>query len=346
MSDLDDVLGHVHDDVPPMSEESFQAGRQRLIAAMAAGSVSEKDNAKVVPLHRFRRRTAFLAAAAAVAAVVTGIAVIPGGSPQSSLPTVSAAPMLSKAADVTIGSAPDPVVGPGQYLLVQEHAWWFGPSIYPQPDYGFLAENRVDTWVPADQSKLWRMRRTINPDPKVIFGDESKARQDIAMQRKWLENTQQADGGDFYDTTGTPAQPDLERPTPKYLASLPTDPKQLYETLVRAEGNDETLVEQVAYGLSSGLYPAEFRARLYKALTYVKGLEVVDQVANLDGRKGVALGLRTGAVEWQLIIDPTTGRFIGSRQMVMQDWDGLSAGTVLSYDSVTSKVVNAMGATS
>jgi len=76
-------------------------------------------------------------------------------------------------------------------------------------------------------------------------------------------------------------------------------------------------------------------------------LEVVDQVANLNGRKGVALGLRAGYpgsdtknVETQLIIDPATGQFIGERAVAMQDFDGVHTGTVLSYSSVTSKVVD------
>jgi len=152
--------------------------------------------------------------------------------------------------------------------------------------------------------------------------------------------------------TPTEAAAALGNPKPKYLAGLPTDPKQLYDALERGlgpgfAGTDERLLESAGAGLASGLMPAEFRARLYRVLTYVKGLEVVDQVANSDGAKGVALALRAGYpgsdtknVETQLIIDPATGRFIGEREVAMRDFDGVHTGTVLSYSSVTSKVVD------
>ena len=152
--------------------------------------------------------------------------------------------------------------------------------------------------------------------------------------------------------TPTEAAAALGNPKPKYLAGLPTDPKQLYDALERGlgpgfAGTDERLLESAGAGLASGLMPAEFRARLYRVLTYVKGLGVVDQVANSDGEKGVALALRAGYpgsdtknVETQLIIDPATGRFIGEREVAMRDFDGVHTGTLLSYSSVTSKVVD------
>jgi hypothetical protein len=346
MSELDDdrvdaAVGAVQADAPQMSEASFQATRARVLAATA-------DN--VVPL---RRRRALLVGAAAAVAAVIGIAVIPG-SPDSPAPYVSAAPVLNQAADVTIGSASDPVVGPGQYLLVQEDQWTGGPyeSTWPA-DYAYLAEVRTDIWIPADRSKPWKRVVTVNPEPKMLYGDESKARANLADWRKASEGTTVADGGDFDHYPGGPeAAATLGNPTPKYLAGLPTDPKQLYDALERGQGpdfagTDERLLEAAGAGLASGLMPAEFRARLYRALTYIKGLEVVDQVANLDGKKGVALGLRAGYpggdtknVETQLIIDPASGQFIGEREVAMQDFDGVHTGTVLSYSSVTSKVVD------
>ncbi|MFC0546678.1 CU044_5270 family protein [Kutzneria chonburiensis] len=346
MSELDDdrvdaAVGAVRSDAPQMSEASFQATRARVLAATA-------DN--VVPL---RRRRALLIGAAAAVATVIGIAVMPG-SPDSPAPYVSAAPVLNKAADVTIGSAPDPVVGAGQYLLVQRDQWTGGPyeSTWPA-DYAYLAEVRTDIWIPADRSKSWKRVVTVSPDPKMLYGDEAKARANLAEWRKAWDGTTVADGGDFYHYPGGPeAAANLGSPTPKYLAGLPADPKQLYDALEREQrpdfaGTDERLLEAAGAGLASGLMPTEFRARLYRALTYIKGLEVVDQVANLDGKKGVALGLRAGYpggdtknVETQLIIDPATGQFIGEREVAMQDFDGVHTGTVLSYSSVTSKVVD------
>lgn len=89
--------------------------------------------------------------------------------------------------------------------------------------------------------------------------------------------------------------------------------------------------------------PAEFRSRLYRALAHVPGLAVVDQVADVDGRKGTALALRQGAESWQIIVDPDTGRFLGSRDMLVEPGYGMPAGTVLDYRSVSTTVVSGEG---
>lgn len=352
---VDAAVNLVRAEVPHMSDESFRAGRERLRAAMAgSGGPRAAGRGDVVPLRGFRKRTVRMAAAAAIAAVVSGIVIIPASAPDSSLPLAAAAPLLDKAANMTIRFTPDLVVGPGQYRLVQEHSMRVGSYEEVGEANAYMSEDWIDTWIPADQSQQWRRTMTFNPEPKMFFGDKAKALENLAKQRKDWEGTKQAAGGNFYGRPDT-ATPQVDFEDPKYLATLPTDPHQLYlalESYWRPDlpGADERVMASASVALASGLMSAKARASMYRALTYLKGLEIVEQVANLDGRKGVAFGLRPGTnyvdEEWQLIIDPATGQFIGDRTVTTRDSGGLRAGTVTSSSSVESKVVNAMGATS
>jgi hypothetical protein len=141
-----------------------------------------------------------------------------------------------------------------------------------------------------------------------------------------------------------------QNPTPQWIAGLPRDPGDLYQrlsedSLPNDRGNMEILVT-AADALRTGRLPADLRAALYQALTYVPGLDVTDAVANLDGAKGTALGMtdRNG-IRQEIIVDPATGRFIGEREVVTRtDELGLAPGTVIGFTSLKTAVVNRRGA--
>ncbi|MFC0109133.1 hypothetical protein [Kibdelosporangium aridum] len=76
-----------------------------------------------------------------------------------------------------------------------------------------------------------------------------------------------------------------------------------------------------ADALRSGLLPAEVRSALYQALTRLRGLELTDSAANLDGHKGIALGIDDGERRREIIVDPGTGAFIGERQILSDESD-------------------------
>ena len=81
--------------------------------------------------------------------------------------------------------------------------------------------------------------------------------------------------------------------------------------------------------LRSGLVPADLRAALYRVLGKVPGLEITEQVANLDGKKGTAYGISDDGTRHDVIIDPATGQFIGERQITDEGFEGIPAGTVI-----------------
>lgn len=89
--------------------------------------------------------------------------------------------------------------------------------------------------------------------------------------------------------------------------------------------------------------PADLRSALYLALTRVDGLTMTPGVADLDGRTGTALGIDDPISRVEIIVDPGTGTFIGERETLRVDADGLPAGTVTSYTSVTTAVVDEAG---
>ncbi|GLY95819.1 hypothetical protein [Actinoplanes sp. NBRC 103695] len=73
------------------------------------------------------------------------------------------------------------------------------------------------------------------------------------------------------------------------------------------------------------------------------GLDVTSDVVNLDGRRGVGLGMTRGGTRLELVIDPAGGRLIGQRLVLTEPgtgmWAGLPAGTVAEYSAVTTSVV-------
>jgi hypothetical protein len=142
----------------------------------------------------------------------------------------------------------------------------------------------------------------------------------------------------------------LKETTSAYLATLPRDPQRLLAELDDAGPTDDPAhralftIQHTVMLLRSGLVPGDLRAAMYGALALLPELRVTEQVANLDGRQGTALGVAVLDIRWDIIIDPATGAFIGERQVqVRARPDGAPAGTLLNSTSVTTGVVDAVG---
>jgi hypothetical protein len=95
--------------------------------------------------------------------------------------------------------------------------------------------------------------------------------------------------------------------------------------------------------LRSGLVPADLRAALYRALALMPELKITDEVANLDGRVGMALGIAGSFARQDLIIDTATGQYIGDRVVTMNDGYYGPAGTTTHYSAVSTAVVDEIG---
>lgn len=375
---LDAALADLRSDVQ-VNPDAPPAARARLLAAVAA-LPSDEDHHESVALasadtHRAvaavptadapggstalrarraasRRRVpgrrGLLAAAAVVILVGAGL-IAPTFWTRDDKPVVSAdaARSLTQAA-AAIGASDQPV-GPGQYRYLDTHAWSSVTSRYDV----YLVENRITEWVPADPgdpNQLWMLDRAPTGEIQWITGDR-EAFDANADGRPALSPTLQTTAvcGDFFgDAGGCGRAGAWADPTPEFLAGLPRDPGLLYDRL-RADApdngrGDAELLTYAADLLRTGLAPADLRAALYRTLATLPGLEITDAVANLDGRTGTAFGIEDGDQRQDLIIDPATGTYIGERQVLTEDRDGAPAGTTVNFTSLTTDVVDALGA--
>ena len=151
-----------------------------------------------------------------------------------------------------------------------------------------------------------------------------------------------------------PAKPDWDFPTPAWLAQQPRDPQALLAAIeaaqptpapgTTAKADAPTLAfTQIAQTLASGIVPADLRAALYRAAIKLPGIELVSSTADLNGRKGIAIGRLEpfGSLRQEIIFDSAAGRFIGEREVVVKSDDSdanLPVGATYNSTAVTTTV--------
>lgn len=318
-------------------DQVFHRARTELL--VAAGAPAPEPSAPP------RRRWGWWAAAGTAAAVVASLLVVQAVRTDDRVTNAAAVKQLNSAADRV--TAVDEPLGPGEYRYIATHAWWMSTAY----EYSYLGENLLETWVPADETQMWLWRRDVTGARQWLAGTEADARADnIPLDEpEWPEGEWQAPCGDWFaeeemrqpcSTGGSWQSPNAE-----FMASLPRDPAALYDRLAADVGDrgEAHMVIYVADVLRSGLVPADLRAALYRVLAKVPGLEITEQVANLDGAKGTAYGISENGIRHDVIVDPATGQFIGERQLTEKGFAGIPAGTVIGYTSVTTAVAPGLG---
>lgn len=323
------------------------AGRQALAAALKTRAEAPAEMPIAVGAeHQPRRRVRWLAAAAAVT-VLTG-----GGLAASTVDltgvgsnSATAAEELIRAADLASRVVERPV-GPGQFRYVRSR--YVGITVGSEKAY---TTDMVDEqWIPADRRDEWMLKFTIN-SVNWLEGHEGEGKPDSGPFKNGEEFRGKCGKYSYFAET----YPDrctsasFHNPTPEFIAALPKDPKELLAKLKEdSRTGDAGALRSAREALQSGQYPAEVRATMFRALALLPGLVVTDKRANLDGKEGVALGMKYFDDFTEIIIDPVNGDFIGGRETVAEDLPeekgGLEKGTVRSSSAVTSKVVDSLGA--
>ncbi|MEV7098975.1 CU044_5270 family protein [Amycolatopsis sp. NPDC051045] len=370
MNELDETLELLHREARTAPAD-LSAARARLLAELDA-----EPAAPVVPLRPKRLRRFALPVAAAVAGVVAVTTVLvrqpPAGPaaapppvrtsapvPAAPVPTaaapdirlMSAAQVLTRAADLTVGAADQPV-GPGQFRYVAEHTWVRrGVQTGDATGYTYLWEQEVDRWIPADEHDVWQETRKILSTGKFLGGSVPQSQAPEPEITNTDQGQWQGRCGDFFPKS-KPAKKCGDAgdwDSPAFYAALPHDPAALYAKLQQlTKGRGSTPSVMFHFGieiLRAGQMPAQLRAQWYRALAKIPGITVLAAEANLDGRTGVALGLDDRHEIRQLIIDPVTGRFIGERTIAgaepEEPW--IEPGTEIGASAITTAVAGRLG---
>ncbi|MCP2257502.1 hypothetical protein LX15_001187 [Streptoalloteichus tenebrarius] len=338
-------------DVPPMTEQSFVEGRQRVLAGAAEGARPVAAR----PLAGRRGAARWLALAAGVVVLAAGAVVGVSALGPDHQPTASAATVLNRAAALAI-TVEDPVVNPGQYHYTKTHQWALGVEAAKDRNgraFQYLSETVSEVWRPTTWTDQWLARSTTTGRRQWIEGSEEEARAAGVPLDDAKTTENRAPCGDFIPELGTTGPCQLVQgswnyPTPEFMAGLPRDPRQLHDRIKSYVDGQKDLrggvITVVSRMLSAGWTPKDLRAALYRVLADLPDIQIMEHKANLDGRTGVAFSAGdTGSTRWEIIIDPDTGRFIGEREVATSDWEDVRAGTLWTSSSVVTGVADGMG---
>lgn len=313
------------------------------VRAQLTGTVTDArpagEDVAVLDAPRPRRRPgrrASVLAAAAVTAVVCAVGVtVVGGGDGGPAPASAAERVLTDAAKSA--SAAGDAVPPGKYRYVGVRAWYSSEGDVGDGTYfAALVEQRNETWVPADDTGVWYFRSTSSGRYRWLAGSESKAEKAGIVPPERGVSEEKGRCGDYDPPDGEPSscanvQVGWNRPRAEWIEGLPRDPERLTERLRDDvgswpdDGSGETadMFSAATSALESGMLPADLRAALYLVLADLPGIRITERVANLDGRTGVAFALPSpGLSRRDVILDPESGEFIGSRSVLTKHRDG------------------------
>jgi len=300
------LLRSTRDDSLTPSPEALQSSRALLL--------DRARDLRTGKPRRLPRRRPMIArvgwAVAGVAAVTAGVVVV-GNLGQSTPPASAAQIVLRHAAAETIKYS-DPVASPGQYLHLRRASRWNacsggeldverdGQMVHTQVPYVCEPFDDIrDVYVPADPNGEW-VEHWVRSETSDLPGA-------IRTVRAPGGKSDEIDIRREYDTP----------------SGIPMDGAAAYKWIDDQYGGgssnrDEDNFVRIVDILRSGFVPAPARAALLKALAKVPGVTATEDVANLDGIKGVAIG-RSEAVRQEerqeIIIDPNTGLVLGERTL-------------------------------
>lgn len=382
---VEDLVRSLHDGLPPMSEHAFDEGRSRLRAVLERPADPAPVTASAPRSPRPANRWLPLAtAAAAIVAVSAGVVIfvntpeqtgVAGGgsttyqptpehepkAPDGSLPTElpPAAEEPVNPAGVVVPEVTDPAQQNGQFLYVSRHTWYrtgggAGPTNKTGP-----GEAVSEEWVPADRTQDWRLVLDRDVDqPGEPYTDDSQRPASQVEGDSQDEGAFVAPRGRYLVSADTPGS--FKHPAPEFLASLPRDPRALYESLrSEAKGTQDaqgTLFTKVVSLLQGGTVPADLRAALYGALGYHPWVVVEEHAKTRDDRRAVSIWAedRVSSTKTELLVDPLNGQLIGTRTTQRQPEQAnpsvspdirkvLPDGTVLSETTLEYDVVDDIG---
>ncbi|AYN43693.1 hypothetical protein D9753_16815 [Streptomyces dangxiongensis] len=145
-----------------------------------------------------------------------------------------------------------------------------------------------------------------------------------------------------------PVRVGIDRPTYKWLASLPTDPGALLELLysrtkvVEGESRDQAVFGTVGDLLRSTIMPPATASALYKAVERIPGVTESPDAVDAAGRHGIGITREDAgsATRDEWIFDRDTLTYLGSRSYMTKDKArGITTDTLYGIDAVMERAV-------
>ena len=132
--------------------------------------------------------------------------------------------------------------------------------------------------------------------------------------------------------------------TRRELLDFPTSPHTIYQRLLRAgHGSTAEVFSEIPDALRQSPQPATLRAALYRTLALIPGVRYIGAVSEGRGRMGIAVGLRNGDLEDELIFDPQSSELLGERTIVIDAHaEGLPTGTIVANVAYLQRAVTGL----
>ncbi|MFF9085901.1 CU044_5270 family protein [Streptomyces sp. NPDC014991] len=145
-----------------------------------------------------------------------------------------------------------------------------------------------------------------------------------------------------------PVRVGIDRPTYKWLASLPTEPGALLKLLysrtkaVDGESKDQAVFGTIGDLLRSAIMPPATASALYKAVERIPGVTQMPDAVDAAGRHGIGITREDAgsATRDEWIFDRDTLTYLGSRSYMIKDKArGVTADTLYGIDAVMERAV-------
>ncbi|MGW0766121.1 CU044_5270 family protein [Streptomyces sp. NPDC002676] len=146
----------------------------------------------------------------------------------------------------------------------------------------------------------------------------------------------------------TPVPVGIDRPTYKWLASLPTDPDALLKLLYshtrveKGDSKDQAVFERIGELLNTTIMPPANASALYKAVERIPGVTGIPDAVDAAGRHGIGITREDAgsATRSEWIFDKHTLTYLGSRAyMTKNKVEGAEADTLYGTDAVMERAV-------
>jgi hypothetical protein len=303
-------------------------------AGTVAGRAAVPGSRRQPAVPRSRRLVRWgIAGAALAAAAVTAAVMLPGvlaGPP--SAPARGGHPTAPSA------QRGHPPATAAAVLLRAARATAAIPDLHPRPDQ-FIYTDSVSRYV-TQHNRLFVTRAWLSADG--WHGGLTLQR--WASGKRWYDTFPMYDcltlpHSNWYYKANCPAPP-------AYVTNLPRTVKAMKRYLAPSSDTVPPGVNamQSITGLYQSLVPHRAAALMFRALSQIEGIKVIDQATTLAGRKGIGVAAYYPAhgTRYELIFDPKTYLYIGDSEIALNS-TYMPKGTVNGNAVLQIAVVNKAG---